>query len=512
MPQCCGRPMVKCGTTDSGAKQRYRCQSCGTRTTGASGPEDKDSPGYDVSAAARSAKIAANRKRKVYVVTCAQNNTAPFSRFFSSLRTFCDYHDALLLVVPSHHKNISLYTASQEYQKQWDPVLWPHIVDTEIPLGGGVVLRADIRIGMSSLNPLQGKEPINGTDWVIFGHPQFAMQPVSSPGGEWPKRMYTSGSITPPNYSRTDQGARAEFHHVMGALLVDVLDGQAHIRQLNADKNGVFHDLDKVYSPRGVKRSKTVAALTTGDEHVKFHSAGVRRATYDAKDSICATLRPRHIVRHDVLDGYAGSHHHELDDVTLFKKHHTGSSDYRAELDQVVQFINETTTRGAKNVIVSSNHHDHLYKWLSRVDPRKDPVNALLIHELKAAQYANALAGKTTDPFEIYLAGRLSVPYDYASSRAPYLILGVDYSQHGHVGANGSRGSARALAKSSRKMVIGHSHGARIERGIYQVGTSADPMEYERGLGDHSHTHCVQYESGKRTLIDIFGDKWRGNV
>ncbi len=511
-PVCCGKPMSLSGRADSSKKQRYWCSLCGTRTTRAQAPEDDTDPGYDAALAARNAARAANRKRKVFVVTCAQNNTSPHKGFLKSLRAFCAHNDAQLLVVPSHYKNISLFTASQEYRKEWAPELHEHIVDTEIPLGGNVVLRADIRIGMSSLNPLAGKEPINGTSWVLFGHPQFAMQPVASPGGELPKRMYTTGAITPANYSRTDIGARAEFHHVTGALLVDVFDGHAYIRQLNADKDGVFFDLDKRYSPRGVTSGHRAVALTTGDSHVKFHNSGVRAATFGASDSICRVLRPSHIIRHDVLDGYAGSHHHDHDDVLQFRKHHRGDNDYRAELEQVVQFLHDTTPKGARNVIVSSNHHDHLYKWLSRVDPRRDPTNALLIHELKAKQYANALSGKTTDPLEIYLSEHLRVPYDYASSREPYMILDVDYSQHGHIGANGSRGSARALARSTRKMVIGHAHGARIDRGVYQVGTSADTMEYERGLGDHTHTHCVQYKSGKRTLIDILDGCWRGNV
>ena len=65
------------------------------------------------------------------------------------------------------------------------------------------------------------------------------------------------------------------------------------------------------------------------------------------------------------------------------------------------------------------------------------------------------------------------------------------------------------MAKSTYKMVIGHSHSARISKGVYQTGTSTGRLDYEAGLSDHTNTHCVQYQNGKRTLIDIFDGKWR---
>jgi len=49
--------------------------------------------------------------------------------------------------------------------------------------------------------------------------------------------------------------------------------------------------------------------------------------------------------------------------------------------------------------------------------------------------------------------------------------LSTDVSQHGDVGTNGSRGSARGLARATYKMSIGHGHGARICQGVWQCHT-----------------------------------------
>ena len=219
-------------------------------------------------------------------------------------------------------------------------------------------------------------------------------------------------------------------------------------------------------------------------------------------------MKPKRIFRHDVLDGYAGSHHHDGDDVLKFKKFWNGDDDYRAELEQVVAFINRTTPEGTTSYIVPSNHDEHLTKWLKRTDARSDPRNAQLIMELRAAQYANVLEGLTTDAMQIYLSDRLTCKFEFLNRNSAFIVDGVDMSQHGDKGVNGARGSAVALANTAFKMTIGHSHGARIVKGVFQAGTSTDKLEYEQGLGDHSITHVIQYPGGKRSHVDIFNGEW----
>lgn len=510
-PKCCGKTMARNGDAESG-RQRYLCTSCRRRTTNPDQPDNY--PGYDEEAATqRSKNIEKEALEGVltrFVITAAQNNTRTHNGFMRSLKVYCEHNDAALLVQPIHYKNISLYTASQQYKKYWAKSVEPYLVNERIRLGGGVIFRANISVPATASQPLSGFQPIEGNNWVIIGHTQVAMEPVASPAGQKPKRMYTTGACTARNYSKTKAGAKAEFHHVCGALVVEVVGGHAFIRQINADSKGRFYDLDTLYTPQGITTGHRAAVLTTGDEHVKFNNPDVRAATYDAPDSLAVTLRPHVIVRHDILDGYAGSHHHDHNDVLQFRKFWMGDNDYRKELDDVVHFINDTTPKDSENWIVPSNHDDHLQKWLGRVDPRKDHQNALLIHELKHQQYLDVLSGGDGAAMRLYLEPRLEVKAKFLSRSEPALIGNVDYSQHGDVGVNGSRGSAKALAKTTYKMVIGHSHGSRIVNGVYQVGTSTGKLEYENGLGDHTNTHCIQYANGKRTLIDIFDGQWRG--
>jgi len=512
-PHCCGKPMALRGHKAESGRVRYMCggkTGCGRSTTNS--PEAQDfNLGYDQDIVTRNVdtlrqKIDGGATR--FFITSAQNNTRKHSSFFRSVQNYCKATNSILVITPSHYKNVSIYQRGDDYQKTWPKDLEQHMVDETIDLGGGVVLFADIRIKPTAMWPLQGLQPIGGESWAIYGHPQLSMEPVATTADLMPKRMYTTGSISVKNYSQSVEGAKAHLHHVNSGLIVEVdkANNRAYIRQANCDSTGVFYDLDYKYTPTGRVKSKSILSITTGDEHEIFMLDSVRAATYTDKKSLVKLLKPKYLIRHDVLDGYAGSHHHVKDDVLNFKKYHTGYDDYRVELDRVIAHLNSTTPRGVTNIMVESNHDCHLTQWLARVDPKKDHKNALLIHELKTLQYTHALANGKKSIFELYISPRLTCDHEFISSLKPWKLKRVDYSQHGHKGINGARGGARAFAMTATLKTIAHSHTARICKGVVQVGKSTGILDYEGGLSTHSQTHCLQYDNGKRTLIDIYPD------
>jgi hypothetical protein len=490
---------------------------CGTSTTAKTQEdfEDRQGVGYDQQVVDRNndrvRELVKNGHRR-WVITAAQNNTR-LHPGWKALKSYCEETGAELLVIPVHHKNVSLYTGGEEYKKTWPADVQAHLVDDHLNIGGGVDVAARLKIAATAARPLAALQAVGSSRWQIIGHSKQLMEPVATPSDTAPKRLYTTGAITVRNYSKTKAGALAEFHHTVGALVVEVdTRNRAFVRQLGIHGGSLFDVAGgqlREYGPGWVKEHDRVLAITTGDEHVKFHDRSVYAGTY-GPDGVCTALRPRHLFRHDVLDGYARSHHHEKDPVLQFKKFHNGDDDYRAELEGVVDFLNRSTPEGTKNHIVDSNHHDHLRQWLSRADVNKDHRNALLIAELQAQMRHDVLAGVERSPLQIYCEGRLEVDTDWLDRNKPFLLKGVDYSQHGDIGVNGARGSASALAKTAHKSVIGHSHTARIVDGCYQVGYSAGDLEYAKGMGTWTHTHCIQYPNGKRTLVDIWRGRWHG--
>jgi hypothetical protein len=466
-----------------------------------------DSLGFDRDKAEAHALKCTKGKR--LLVTSAQNNSEAAVKCWKTLKNIAKHYKCNIAVMSSHYRNRDETKLDPDMVKEFDPLLEDYMVAGDFQFNN-VMLRADARIRPTTLNPLSGKQAHGGPLWQIFGHPQTSLEPVAT-NGTFPKKMYTTGSITLPNYEKGDAGAKAEFHHTMSCLILEKYnDHFTFVRQISFDENGHAYDLDLKFTSRTVTPGQRAEAITPGDEHVKWNIC--EKPIY-GKRGLVDLLKPRYIVSHDILDGYAGSHHHLRDPMIQFQKHHSGDNDYRKELEECVDFLNRTTPEDSIRVIVPSNHHDHLKQFLDKADVNKDHTNALLICELQAAMREKALKGEDYDPFKLYVEPKLTCRYKFLNRNEPFFIgppeCQVDHSQHGDVGSNGSRGSARNLEKNPHRVTIGHSHSARIFRGVYQTGTSTGRLEYERGISDHSTSLVVQYWGGKRAVIDIYDGKYR---
>ncbi|MEM7706589.1 MAG: hypothetical protein AAF358_13605 [Pseudomonadota bacterium] len=507
-PVCCGREMgLGRGKAESG-RARFTCSQCGRSTTGSGDAE----LGYDAAEAKAYAKTFRKQKRQRVIVTSAVNNCAPNWPAWRSLLALAEDVGAQVMVIPIHYKNISLYTAGQQYKKWWHEAFKPHLMGSDVALGANVRVRGDWKVQATALDPLRGKHSVTGTTWSIFGHPQIGMEPVATPATKRPGRMYSTGAMTVKSYSDTDKGKKAAHHHSTGALLIEIDGDRAFAWNLNADSVGRIYWLSNCYYEDQILRDRRILSLTMGDEHVKWMKPGVKRATFTAEDSIVNTLQPEYLVRHDVLDWFAGSHHHDKKWATEYAKHVRGHNDGRKELNQAVDHINATTPDNCCSLIVSSNHHDHLSKWLDRVDSKRDHVNGALADELRmmCRQWVDENPSGTPDMFRVYCEQKLTCKFDFLDPSVPFILAGVSMENHGHVGVSGARGSAKSFAKSAYKANLGHAHSARICRGVYQSGKSTGILEYEQGLSESSNTHIIQYENGKRTLVDIHGQQWRG--
>lgn len=457
-----------------------------------------------------SASLARKRKGRV-IVTGAVSNSDVNRKQWVGLQTYAEHLKCPLFVMPVKYKNVSAFSPGTAWEPVWAEELYDNIISQPVHLGSQVVLRPDINIEATCLYPLQRKQPINGHLWTVFGSPKTAMEVVAAEPRARPKRMYTTGAVTHPNYSRTDRGSVAEFHHTYNALLIEWDDsrGAVWVRQLGANKEGVFNDLDVCVKGTRISDSKPMLALVLADEHVGVAEPSVVNATHGPQ-GLVALLKPQWLVRHDVLDAYSCSPHEDNDEMARYRKFLKGKLDVRAELDSVVAYLNSTTPAKTTNVMVASNHHDHLERWLNKVDHKRDPLNADLIHELRLQQLRNARNGEMMDAFVTYAKPRVTVPTVWVDYHTPFLVNNIDLGQHGHNGVNGARGSLRGYAKTSRRTVTGHTHTPGICLGSWSCGGMVGRQKYEHGYSTHDTTHVGLYtESGKRTLIDIVNGRFR---
>ena len=511
-PSCpnCGLAMQMAGTNRSGSK-RWRCAPggvyCGGLTTSGEGKNKvRKEPQFH---------RPIGRETQRFIVTSAQNATPIHEGFWSSLKQAAASLSADLVVIPIRYKNpTSRWTASQKNEEWWHEDVVPFLYNQRKKLNPNLVLVGDVKTQPTNSQPLSGFEGLTGGESCIIGHTKLQLKTVPVPAGKFPKILTTTGACTVPNYTDTRAGKLGAFHHTLGAVLVEVVGRLFFMRQLIGTSDGSFIDLDKEYTPMGVKQAPPALGLVMGDTHVRFADPKVMEATF-GKGGIVDVTNPQTLVWHDVLDGYANNPHHIGNPFVSVAKTNAGYGDVRAEVEEAIETVDRLTGKNRKSVIVDSNHNNFLSRWVNRADWKSEPLNAEFYLEtaLAMVQSTKMTSGGTkyVDPFAHWVA-KLSANENVRvlDVDESFSLAGIECGMHGDRGPNGSRGSIKNLSRLGPKTIIGHSHSPGINEGCYQTGTSTPlRLEYTQGPSSWLNTHVIVYASGKRSLITIIDGEWK---
>lgn len=496
---------------DGTVVRRYLCNSCGKNMT-----VDIDAVQID--------KASEINKRflddvtdlvgfEKYVITSVQNDTDLNLPFLKSLEGYCEANGAKLIVIPIRYQNPTII--SKPVAATWDSRVQKYMMDQVLDLGPVKIL-GDLKIQATMQSPLNGLEPLTCGKTTIVGHAQIQLRSCPRLQDDHPIILTTTGTISETNYSDSRVGYIAEFNHSLGAVVLEIpyTGDEFHIRHVSGqEENGEFVDLGVRYKPDGSSEFEGALAIVTGDEHALLVSGEVVKATYTNEDSIVNKLKPEFIVRHDVLDSYSISHHHDKD---LFRQIHKARYNItlEGELEATLRFIDKTTPSYPEfkaNVFVPSNHNSHLMKWLQNEKSAADPINAHIYTYLRYRVLNSMTTEGWGDPFVLWLSAKLPENKNVFLKRGESKMIGdIEVGLHGDAGINGSRGSAKSISRLSAKTIIGHSHSPCIEKGTYQVGTSTPfDLEYTNGLTSWMNTHCVIYKNSKRQMINIINGRWR---
>lgn len=463
-----------------------------------------------------------------YILTCAQNATGLHEACWANLQALADHDGADILVSTFTYAVNSRAAAGQKKTAKeptdtpevWDERLEPFIADHSIEIAPGLVWCGELQILPTAVNPIAGLESYTGRASSIIPHPQFAVESIASPKFQGTKLIYTTGCVTLRNYIQKKVGQKAEFHHGYGALIVEVLhDGTWFVRQLNADSDGVLHDLDRRVSGGRVSEGHRVDAVVWGDIHARQMDSKMATLSW-GPGGILDVLRPRRQVLHDILDFRSQNHHDRKDPWKTYVKHCAGKTNVADEVAEVAAFLAKATRGWCETAIVQSNHDEALVRWLKEADYREDPDNA---EWMLAATWRAYRAMKAGDDTYYPLADAVARASPSRPRRVRWLRRdeeyvvcpdaggGIELGMHGDIGVNGSRGSLPTFAKTGRKCIVAHSHTAGLRLGAMQVGVSGSlDMGYNTGQSAWSHTHAIVYPNGKRTLFTVWNLRWRG--
>lgn len=527
-PECDSNNWYTKGLTENKQRRRFKCRECDHHwmvfvdelssgnyelfDDGKPSVEEKESEDRDFRLPVEEVETIVN-SHDVFVITSLQNDTPTNYDFFASLKSYCGDRSARLMIIPVKYKNPSLVNMSSDCT--WDSTLTDYMIRNEIHLSDNIKILANCPISATAMNPLSGLEPMTRGKTTIFGHSQLASTTAPVNSYDKPIILSTTGSLSKDGYySESKAGFKANFNHTCSALVVEIdrYTGLHHIRQLVADSSGAFFDIHGYYSGSKIVRNIASSALVLGDEHALFSSPEVYEATFGS-GGIVDTVKPRNLVRHDVLDCHTISHHHSKKPMKKFLKMVQGYDSIEDELFLTAKYLIDTTRRGQKSIVVNSNHHDHLARWLEEGDPKIDPTNAVIYHQLMYLMLNHIRQNEEeANAFELWFKTHYPDTDDiiFDSPKEPIYIEGINVSMHGDLGPNGSRGSRKNLSRMPDKSVIGHSHSPGIEKGCWQVGTSSVlNLDYAKGPTTWMNTHCIIYPNGKRQLINIIGGEWR---
>jgi hypothetical protein len=471
--------------------------------------------------------VAAPRRIDRWLVTAAQDETTVSEPFWSNLIAYAEEIGARLVVGGFTYQK-GLFEDHATRTAVFPDKVQPYLLH-ENEMLGPLLFAAKMNILPTATRPLSGLETYSRGAWCIFPHAKRQLVSVPALPGQHPAMVMTSGTCTVPNYVEKKAGLKAEFHHAIGATIVEV-DEQRRVfcRQIDAAKDGSFQDLDVLVRDGLIFKDQRIEQATWGDIHREKIDPAVARAIWgfdveseeivEIEGTLFHTLKPRHQAFHDILDFMARNHHRRGDHHFMFDMIRGGTDSVDEANRACARFLRITATDWCKSVVVASNHNDALPRWLREADPRLDPTNLRTWCHLNDRYYRAIEEGEEHfDIFQYALSRhdeRGLEDIAFVPRNGSYVVCqehgGIETALHGDMGPNGARGSATNLIKVATRMNIGHSHSAAIIDGVYVAGLCGLlDQGYNQGPSGWSHTQIITYPNSKRTLLTILDGKWR---
>lgn len=469
-----------------------------------------------------------------HVLTSAQNDTDLHAPFFDNLKAFASYLGARLHVGRFTYQLAAAADRAREPGEKtrkrepvWAPGLAEYLTDERVGIGD-LWWCAEMNTLPTAVRPLSGLHTYGQGKTAIFPHAKVALETVAAGVDATPPCVLTTGACTVPSYSDTKAGLKGQFHHILGAVVVEVdSEGRTFFRHVIGKADGSFQDLDLMVEAGRIRTGERVEAITFGDCHVPFLDPQAARATWgidaetmeriEGEPSIVDVLKPRYGFFHDLIDFKSISHHEEKQPRERFRTFLKGGHRVEGDVAAGARFLEATSRDWMRSVVVESNHGRWLERWLDRADHRKDRDNALAFLRWERARMEAEARGESD--FNVLRhalveAAKGRCRFDYVPDGGSYVICqasgGIECGAHGDLGPNGAKATPNALARVSGKASIGDKHSPGIYDGLYVAGVSSRlRLGYNKGPSSWRHAHVVAYETGKRALIFVDRGRWR---
>jgi len=443
--------------------------------------------------------------KKRFIITWAQAETPVNQDFLNNIEAYAEAIDAEIHVIAGRYKNPTSLEASEKQENKernksfWDTSVEPYLDANRQNIHQYLSIFADLKIQPTASTPLSGLNGLSSLESCIIGHPAVHMASLPVLDGYPNKLLLTTGALTYPNYTDTKAGAKGAFNHQFGFVIVE-LDGDIfHVRQIQATEDGSFYDL-KSHVADGfvVSYEAQCPAIVWGDVHYGHHNERALQVSVDMAED----FNVKEVIVHDIFDGKSVSHHEINNPFLQLENERNGTGNLMNEIENIVQFFNEH--KNLNFIAVRSNHDDFLDRWLINVDWRKNPNREAFLFFAMAT--ATGVAPKGVIPYVLEDRCKNVKALGINDS---HRILGWETGIHGHLGANGSRGTAIQFKNLNTKTITGHTHSPIRVEGHASVGTLTEiRVGYNNGATSWMNTNILMYPNGKISHINIIKGKY----
>lgn len=438
------------------------------------------------------AKLHTLKKKKRYIISSAQNASHVNLKFLHNIEKYAEFIDAEIGIIATRYKNPT--SMFKEGDDVWDEKVHKYLTANRQFLHKDVILLADLKVQATSPNPTNGIELFGDGASCIVGAPRIEMRSVPVLPSQKQKFLYSTGSVTQPNFTDSVAGGKAAEHHSYGFIIVEIENDEiVHLRSVSANNDGAFNDLKFRIEDEIISEEK-VDCLVWGDCHFAQKD---NKVTF-AFRNLCYDLGITTSVLHDVWDSQSINVHNIKDPIVQHQLMKDGKDDLKKELKQMEKELQWFEENMKTTYVIASNHDDMLDRAMIQSDWRDNLKNAEIFVKLLNL----SLSGKAKEGL---------IPYRINKKFSKIIALGlndslvkneVELAIHGHRGPNGSRGNIQSFSKLSQKTIIGHSHSPGIRWGCYQVGLSCGMQHgYNEGLTSWAYAGVTLNKHGKRQMI-----------
>jgi hypothetical protein len=419
-----------------------------------------------------------------------------------TMLSFCKLNKAELII----HPLPAQVSALKDQPYHYDPALKPYMRNFATEYVFNQYLRSlDIGINPQQVNPITGLGRMRGDGdrktSLIVAHTKQNMELYPTGNNTLPRMIHTTGCITYPAYRNNRIGRIADEDHVIGGLVVIIKDSKFFVHQIQIkSENGSFNYMGTRYYPDGRVEKEPAEAMKLGDLHFGRHCPTALKCTYEMFEE----LDPKAVFVEDIFDG-ASVNPHSWSDMfgrgTIEPQFASLESEIKV-CREGLQEIRGKMPVNSQLFITASNHNDFLDRYLRKGSYVTDTTNYAIGHRM-IVDKLNGL-----NPLEVRLDpdGR----YSWLTTEDDVIIEGVNMSSHGHMGPNGSKGSAVGLELSYDAAMFAHTHTPRIMHRAWWVGhLSQSRHGYNEGASSWVQCNGAIFKNGERCLYFIIDGEWK---